>query len=84
MNACVRARVRQTNTNTTIFFSRSRSSFFPMFLVFKPISNRQSKLCGGSLFDLASMYLSSQRVAVAVHIASMLDLFNDFLKFKYM
>lgn len=33
---------------------------FLMFLVFKLISNRQSKLCGGSLFDYASMYLISE------------------------
>lgn len=55
MDAWARPRdTHKTNTNTTIFFS---SSTF-MFLVFKLIFNRHSKLCGGSLrlcFDVSHL-----------------------------
>lgn len=73
------ASAKPTPTRRFYFFSLSL-----MFLVFKLISNRQSKLCGGSLFDYASMYLSSRRVAVvvAVHIASIVGSFQRLLEIQ--
>lgn len=57
----MRERVHQTRTNTFTYNQHQHDDFFfllflSMFLVFKLIFNRQSKLCGGSLrlcFDVS-------------------------------